>query len=57
VPSQIGASRPDEGTDTAGRALIDIDGSGRPADETALAALSITTDEPRQLDASRPDEE
>ena len=37
------------GTDAAGRALIDIDGSGRPADETALAALSITMDERQAL--------
>ncbi|HEY0557452.1 MAG TPA: hypothetical protein VGG20_24565, partial [Thermoanaerobaculia bacterium] len=37
------------GTDTAGRALIDVDGSGQPADAESLAAISITADELRAL--------
>jgi RHS repeat-associated protein len=37
------------GTDGDGRALIDIDGSGLPADAVALATLSITADEQQAL--------
>ncbi|HEY0514274.1 MAG TPA: Ig-like domain-containing protein, partial [Thermoanaerobaculia bacterium] len=37
------------GTDASGLARLDVDGGGQPADDAALAALAITTDERRVL--------